>query len=152
MLQERTSGKPEVLCQTGKFGPHYKHITDLAKKHGIELVSLDCDGLIDTLVPIWLENGVNVMFPIEVGTWDASIAPWREQYGKQLRGVGGMRKYVLALDYAAVDAEVDASNPWWTWAVHSLPGPSTPGRYQVGKCPILLRENAKDVWLESCAR
>ncbi|MHB9126577.1 MAG: uroporphyrinogen decarboxylase family protein, partial [Armatimonadota bacterium] len=75
--------------------------------HGVTLVSLDCDGLIDALVPIWLENGVNVMFPIEVGTWDAGIKPWREKYGKQVRGVGGMRKYVFAEDYAAVDAEIE---------------------------------------------
>lgn len=69
-------------------GPHYKRITDLLAKHGIDIVSLDCDGKIDKLLPIWLENGVNTMFPIEVGTWNASIAPWREQYGKQLRRRG----------------------------------------------------------------
>ncbi|MCL5102509.1 MAG: hypothetical protein M1133_00145 [Armatimonadetes bacterium] len=92
-------------------GPHYKRITDMLKSHGISLVSLDCDGLIDSLVPIWLENGVNVMFPIEVGTWDASIRPWREKYGRQVRGVGGMRKYVFALDYAAVDAEIERLKP-----------------------------------------
>jgi len=90
-----------------KVGPHYKRITELVNSFGINLVSLDCDGMIDTLVPTWLENGVNVMFPIEVGTWDASIEPWREKYGKQVRGVGGMRKYTFALDYAAIDAEVE---------------------------------------------
>jgi uroporphyrinogen decarboxylase len=47
------------------------------------------------------------MFPIEVGTWDASIAPWREQYGKQLKGVGGMNKNVFAKDFAAVDEEIE---------------------------------------------
>ena len=55
-------------------------------------LSLDCDGWIDHLIPIWLENGVNTMFPIEVGTWNASIAPWREKYGKKILGVGGMNK------------------------------------------------------------
>ena len=60
---------------------------DALKKYGIDRVSVDCDGKIDKLVPIWLENGVNTMFPIEVGTWDASIAPWREKYGKELAGV-----------------------------------------------------------------
>jgi hypothetical protein len=88
-------------------GPHYKRITDLVASYGIDLVSLDCDGMIDTLVPTWLENGVNVMFPIEVGTWNASIADWREKYGKHVLGVGGMRKHVLARDYAAVDEEVE---------------------------------------------
>lgn len=94
-----------------KVGPHYKRITDLVNAHGIHIVSLDCDGKIDRLIPTWLENGVNTMFPIEVGTWSASIAPWREQYGKELRGVGGMNKVILSRDFAAVDAEVERLRP-----------------------------------------
>lgn len=88
------------------IGPHYKRITDLLHQYGINIVSVDCDGCIDLLVPTWLKNGVNTMFPIEVGTWNASIEPWREKYGKELRGVGGMNKTVFAKDRAAVDAEV----------------------------------------------
>lgn len=90
-----------------KVGPHYRRITDLLTQYGIDIVSLDCDGMIDALIPTWLENGVNTMFPIEVGTWNASIAPWREKYGRDLRGVGGMNKNVFAGDRAAVDAEID---------------------------------------------
>lgn len=90
-----------------KVGPHYRRITDLLRRHGIDLVSLDCDGLIDHLIPTWIENGVNVMFPIEVGTWHASLAPWREKYGAAIRGVGGMDKRVFKYDYAAVDAEIE---------------------------------------------
>ena len=88
-------------------GPHYRRITKLLNAHGIDIVSLDCDGMIDALLPIWLENGVNTMFPIEVGTWNASIAPWRAQYGKALLGVGGMDKRVFARDRAAVDREIE---------------------------------------------
>ena len=94
-----------------KVGPHYKKITTLLNEHGIDIISLDCDGLIDFLIPTWIENGVNTMFPIEVGTWDASIAPWREKYGKELRGVGGMRKYVFALDYPDIDREIERLKP-----------------------------------------
>jgi hypothetical protein len=94
-----------------KVGPHYKRITDLLLEHGIDVVSLDCDGLIDALLPIWLDNGVNTMFPIEVGTWRASIEPWREKYGRQVLGVGGVDKKVFARDYAAIDAEVERLKP-----------------------------------------
>ena len=94
-----------------KVGPHYRRITGLLKQHGINIVSLDCDGLIDALVPIWLENGVNTMFPIEVGTWNASIVPWRKQYGKKLRGVGGMNKLVFARDRKAIDVEIERLRP-----------------------------------------
>jgi hypothetical protein len=100
---------PRVFRQ--RVGPHYRRITDLLHQHGIQIVSLDCDGKIDALVPIWLENGVNTMFPIEVGTWNASIAPWRAKYGKDLRGIGGMDKRVFAYDYAAIDAEIERLKP-----------------------------------------
>ena len=92
-------------------GPWYKKISDLLNAHGINIISVDCDGMIDALLPIWLKNGVNTMFPIEVGTWNASIAPWREKYGRALRGVGGMNKNVFALDYDAVDAEIERLKP-----------------------------------------
>lgn len=92
-------------------GPHYRRITDLVKRHGLDIISLDCDGVIDALIPVWMDNGVNTMFPIEVGTWAASILPWRKQYGKELRGVGGMNKTVFAHDRAAIDAEIERLKP-----------------------------------------
>lgn len=90
---------------------HYKKITDLLMEYDVRTISVDCDGLVDSLLPIWLKNGVNTMFPIEVGTWDASIAPWREKYGRPLKGIGGMRKSVLAQDYAAIDEEINRLKP-----------------------------------------
>jgi uroporphyrinogen decarboxylase len=100
---------PSVFAE--KVGPHYNRITGLLKQYGINIVSLDCDGLIDSLLPIWLENGVNTMFPIEVGTWNASIAPWRKQFGKELRGVGGMNKVVFSRDRKAIDTEIERLRP-----------------------------------------
>lgn len=79
--------------------------------YGIDIISLDCDGLIDSLIPTWFENGVNTMFPIEVGTWGASISPWREKYGKELKGVGGMNKTVFAQDRKAIDLEIERLKP-----------------------------------------
>jgi hypothetical protein len=100
---------PAVFAE--RVGPHYRRITECCSAHGIDIVSLDCDGCIDALVPVWLKNGVNTMFPIEVGTWKASIAPWREAYGKALRGVGGMNKVVFIHDRAAVGAEIERLKP-----------------------------------------
>ena len=92
-------------------GAHYKRLTELVNGYGIDIVSLDSDGDVTKLVPVWLENGVNTMFPIEVGTWRSSIAPWRAQYGRALRGVGGMDKVVFSRDYTAVDAESERLKP-----------------------------------------
>jgi hypothetical protein len=100
---------PRVFA--AKFGPKYRRITELLNSHGVEFVSVDCDGKIDSLLPIWLENGVNIMFPIEVGTWQASIQPWREKYGQALRGVGGVNKLIFGRDYAAIDQEIERLRP-----------------------------------------
>ena len=100
---------PKMFAE--KVGRHYKRITELVNGYGIDIVSLDCDGLIDELVPIWFDNGVNTMFPIEVGTWNADLKPWRKAHGRELRGVGGMDKRVFARDFAAVDAEIERLKP-----------------------------------------
>jgi uroporphyrinogen decarboxylase len=94
-----------------KVGPHYRRFSDLCNSHGIDIISLDCDGDPETLIPTWLENGVNTMFPIEVGVWDGSFGPWRKKYGKALRGVGGMNKHVLTQDHAAIDKELERLRP-----------------------------------------
>ena len=61
----------------------------------------------EKLLPIWFENGVNTMFPIEVGVWGDQFAPAREKYGKGMLGVGGMDKTALRRDKAAVDKEIE---------------------------------------------
>ncbi len=94
-----------------KAGPGYRRITELFARHGVDLVSVDCDGKIDALIPTWLENGVNIMFPIEVGTWEASFLPWRERYGNAIKGVGAVDKRVFAKDRAAIDAEIERLRP-----------------------------------------
>ncbi|MBR2446570.1 MAG: hypothetical protein IKB28_07875 [Clostridia bacterium] len=85
---------------------HYKKRNDLCHDFGIDIISLDCDGVTDKLLPTWFENGVNVMFPIEIGTWGDQFEAARQKYGKGMLGVGGMDKTVLRLDKAAVDKEL----------------------------------------------
>lgn len=85
---------------------HYKKRNDLCKKYGIEIISLDCDGVTDLLQPVWFNSGVNTMFPIEIGTWGDQFLPARRKYGKGLLGVGGMDKTAFRKDKAAVDEEL----------------------------------------------
>ena len=91
--------------------PQYRRITDLLNRHGVDIVWVDCDGCIDALIPHWLDAGVNTMFPIEVGTWQADPVAMRRQYGKDLRLMGGFDKRILAQSPAAIDAEIDRLTP-----------------------------------------
>ncbi|MBQ2706918.1 MAG: hypothetical protein IJF67_01535 [Clostridia bacterium] len=86
---------------------HYKKRCDLCHKYGIDIISLDCDGVTEKLLPTWFENGVNTMFPIEVGVWGDQFEPARRKFGEGMLGVGGMDKTALRKDKAAVDAELE---------------------------------------------
>lgn len=86
---------------------HYKKRNDLARAHGIDVISLDCDGVTEKLLPIWFESGVNTMFPIEIGTWGDQFEPARKKYGNGMLGVGGMDKTAFRKDRAAVDRELE---------------------------------------------
>ena len=86
---------------------HYKKRNDLCREYGIDIISLDCDGVTEKLLPTWFNNGVNTMFPIEIGVWGDQFEPARKKYGKGMLGVGGMDKTALRKDKAAVDAEIE---------------------------------------------
>jgi hypothetical protein len=86
--------------------PHYRRIADLLQKHDVDVLWLDCDGNIEALVPLWLDAGVNCMFPLEVGTWGADPLAYRRQYGKELLMMGGFDKHILQGTQRAIEQEV----------------------------------------------
>lgn len=86
---------------------HYKRRNELCLKHGIDIISLDCDGVTEKLLSTWFENGVNVMFPIEIGTWGDQFEAARKKFGNGLLGIGGVDKTALRKDKAAVDKELE---------------------------------------------
>ncbi|HIE53093.1 MAG TPA: hypothetical protein EYP85_15180 [Armatimonadetes bacterium] len=85
--------------------PRYQRITDFLKQHGVDVVYVDCDGNINQLVPLWLEGGVNCMFPLEVR---GGSDPWpiREKYGQEVLLMGGVDKTKLAAGREAIRAEL----------------------------------------------
>ncbi len=86
--------------------PHYRRIVDLLHRHNVDVVWLDCDGQIDLLIPLWLDAGVNCMFPLEVGTWGTDPIALRQDYGRDLLIMGGFDKHILARDKGEIEAEV----------------------------------------------
>jgi len=86
--------------------PHYRRITDLLHKYGVDVIWVDCDGKIDLLIPLWLDAGLNCMFPIEVGTWGADPVQYRKQYGQQLLMMGGFDKHILARSRHEIEQEI----------------------------------------------
>jgi uroporphyrinogen decarboxylase len=91
--------------------PHYRRIADLLHRYGVDVIWLDSDGDISSLVPLWMEAGINCMFPIEVGTWGADPVAYRKEYGKDLLMLGGFDKRILADSKAAIRTEVHRLTP-----------------------------------------
>lgn len=85
--------------------PGYKRITDLLRQHGCEVVYVDCDGNINELVEVWLDSGVNCMFPLEI-RGGSDPYPMREKYGNRVLLAGGVDKTQLIAGKEAIRKEV----------------------------------------------
>lgn len=91
--------------------PNYRRITELLHRHGVDVAWVDCDGCIDDLIPLWLEAGVNCMFPIEVGTWGADPVAYRREFGRELLLMGGFDKHILQRTPREIEREVHRLAP-----------------------------------------
>jgi hypothetical protein len=90
--------------------PGYRRVMDAARAHGVAISVVDCDGNPHDIVANWLEEGVNIMFPLEVA---AGVDPyaWRQEFGMQLRLRGGIAKTPLVQGGLAIDRELERIKP-----------------------------------------
>ncbi|MGD2175208.1 MAG: uroporphyrinogen decarboxylase family protein [Candidatus Brocadiaceae bacterium] len=76
-------------------GPRLKRVCDLLRRHGCTVIWTDCDGDVTDLVPVWLECGLNCMFPLEVHPGSDPVK-YRKMFGRELLLRGGLNKHRLA--------------------------------------------------------
>ena len=108
---EDICGKTGPLVSPGIFercvAPGYRRIRRKLEDYGVKLLGIDTDGDIAALIGPWFEAGVNVQFPVEIGTWNADPLAYRREFGRELRIVGGFNKLVLEQGPDAIDAEIE---------------------------------------------
>jgi uroporphyrinogen decarboxylase len=90
--------------------PSYRRIMNELRRHGCALGIVDSDGNPYAIVANWLEEGVNIMFPLEVA---AGVDPfaWRKEFGMNLRLRGGIAKDPLVAGGSAIDRELERIKP-----------------------------------------
>ena len=101
--------------------PQYKRVTHVMRKYGVKTFLVDSDGYVDELIPLWLEGGVNGIYPLEVMAGEDPVG-LRKRYGKDLVMWGGIDKVELTKDKAAVEREVRAKVPFLIGQGGWIPG------------------------------
>jgi len=81
-----------------------KRVTDRLHEAGIDIIMVDCDGQIDLLLPLWLEAGVNLHYPLEVAS-DCDPFKYRELYGKDILLIGAIDKRIMRDGCTKADVE-----------------------------------------------
>jgi hypothetical protein len=84
---------------------NYRKVVDLLRSGGVEVICLDCDGLIDDLLPIWVDSGVNAIFPFECAAGMDALTV-RKKFGRNLVIVGNVDKRALAAGKKQIDEQV----------------------------------------------
>ncbi len=87
------------------LSPYYIEFIDFLKQYNIKNIIVDCDGLIDELIPLWIETGVNGIFPVEAVN---DLVEIRRLY-PELKLLGGFDKRVLFAGSSReiIDREID---------------------------------------------
>lgn len=92
------------------FFTYYRRIVDVVRGAGIDVLTLDSDGHVEELIPIWLDCGINYIWPMEIAA-GMDVSEMRKKFGKALLIGGGVDKRVLATTKAAIKEMVEARIP-----------------------------------------
>ena len=90
--------------------PRYRKVVEFGRSHGVHFFGLDSDGNIDPLIPVWMDSGIDILYPFEVPA-GMDVMAIRKKYGPNLRLWGGVDKRALTLGTEAIDLELERIKP-----------------------------------------
>ena len=90
--------------------PRYRRVTDYLRSKGVKWIALDSDGMVNDLLPHWLDAGINTIYPFEPQA-GMDVIDVRRRFGRDLRMWGGVDKRVLAKGKQHIDDELKRVRP-----------------------------------------
>ncbi|OGJ88910.1 MAG: hypothetical protein A2350_01215, partial [Candidatus Raymondbacteria bacterium RifOxyB12_full_50_8] len=90
--------------------PVYQRWTREIKASGCQIVSMDSDGYIEDLIPVWIEGGINACDPLEVAA-GCDIRAFRKKFGKNMAYRGGVDKRCMAKAGDEIRWEIERIKP-----------------------------------------
>ena len=113
-VHEDMAGKSGSLAgpkQVTEFiKPYYRKVWNMLQDRGARLFHQDSDGDMNSVIPAFLDAGINFMHPLEPAA-NMDIVKIRQQYGTQLALEGGLDKHVLRRGKNAIVAELEYKIP-----------------------------------------
>ena len=113
-VHEDMAGKSGSLAgpiQIEEFiAPYYRRCWDLVSERGARLFDQDSDGDLNSVIPAFLEAGVNMMHPFEPAA-NMDIVEVRKTYGDRLAIYGGIDKHVIRRSREEIVAELEYKVP-----------------------------------------
>ena len=85
--------------------PHLKRVIEFLRRHGVRHIAVDSDGDPAAIVALWMDAGVDTLWPIERAS-EISPMALRKRFGKGLRLWGGVDKRILARGPEAIRAHL----------------------------------------------
>lgn len=114
MLNEDLSMKTGSLLSPTTYRqfifPHMRRLVDFYKSHGVKYVFVDTDGNCEDMIPLFMEAGVDGIWPLE-RTAGMDPIRIRSKFGKDLRLFGGVDKMELAKGRKAIDLQLASLVP-----------------------------------------
>jgi uroporphyrinogen decarboxylase len=91
-------------------GPRYRRVVDFVRSRGVPHVTLDTDGQMSSLIPVFVGAGIDTLYPFEVQA-GMDVLEVRKRWGRDLRLWFGMDKRALARGKAEIDRELERVRP-----------------------------------------
>jgi len=90
--------------------PRYRRVIEFGRSRGVRYFALDSDGRVDSLIPVWMDAGIDILYPFEVQA-GMDVGAVRKNFGRDLRMWGGVDKRALALGTGQIDREIRRHKP-----------------------------------------
>ena len=90
--------------------PHYTRVTQWLRSQGVRHVGVDSDGDVRALIPLWLEAGLDLVWPMEAAA-GMDVVALRREYGRDLNMIGGIDKRAVAVGGKTMRDEVHRVMP-----------------------------------------
>ncbi|UCH33912.1 MAG: hypothetical protein JSV65_15315 [Armatimonadota bacterium] len=85
--------------------PAYERWVSEVKASRCPIIDMDSDGMVDELIPLWIEAGINCCDPIEVAAGN-DIVEYRRRFSRRMAYRGGIDKRAIAKGGDVMRAEV----------------------------------------------